>query len=240
MSDTDPELRSADTAAEESAESRHKAGRKLLAVCMTVTTAASLLFAGLFDSPADVARRREQAAPTAIYAPANPVEDDEDEPDETDPEEKTATRLSLRERFARLFQRLPSLLRVFAGIPLWALGTLILWAFRKLTKAVLSPLWLLLLKWLLAALLLLGLLYLLLKLIFPDLKLKEIFCTRTLLTVLIGTALLGLLNTILGKAVDSFGSYELLFDFIGGLLVLFAAAAPVIRKHRRQKQVETE
>ncbi len=220
----------------EASEASGKAGRKLLAVGLTLATAASLFFAGLSESPGELAYKKETAAPVVISAPVNPADDDEDRPDENSQEEKLHKSRSLKAFFSEWLLRMPAAFKWLLALPLWAVGSLILSLAKRLLKLGLSPLLALMGKWLLLGLLLFGLLYLLLKLIFPDLKLRELLNLPTLLTLWGGSLALVLLGGTLDKLWDAFSSFEYLFDFIGGLIVLLAAAAPILRRRRKQKR----
>ena len=224
----------------ESSPRERKLGRKLLAGGLTFVTAAALLLSGLFQSPTEAAYKKEQIAPPAIVALVDETSADVDEPD-AEPQVKTEKKRSLRRFFDELLQRVPAVLRTLFALPLWLAATLLARLGGRLLRSVLPPFLLLLAKWLLLAAMLLGILYLLMKLLFPDFRFRELLNVRTLGTLLLGSAARAALSRALEALLDGFARFELLFDLAGGLLLLFAAALPILRKRRvnaRHEQAE--
>ena len=138
--------------------------------------------------------------------------------------------------FARIrayILRLPLFVRVAIGLPLWALGWLVTQAFAALWKLFLAPAAGHILTFLLTALVLLAVMTLLVKTVFPDLPLKEILSRPNILIVLIACAVFCVFNIVMGQQDDSFARWEPLIRFGEGAFILLLILVRMVFRKRK-------
>ena len=133
-----------------------------------------------------------------------------------------------------------SVARTLIGVPLWAVGSVLLWLGKKLLKLISSAVLPPLLHWLgLFALLALAL-FLLAKLLFPGIRFRDIFRAPVLLILGIGSLLLEAGDIILSRCIDNFDRFGLLYFFVGGILLLGAALIPVRHRYMANRPPKEE
>ena len=100
------------------------------------------------------------------------------------------------------------------------------------------------LKWALAAAVMLALLLVMLKIVFPDMPLKKIFNKKSILTALIGIAAVGVLDAALRFFLPERKTAAELLRFFGTLTVFTLSAIPMIsaevKRRREIKEKEDE
>lgn len=162
---------------------------------VALTTAAALITAGLFHSPSDIVKEEDPVSPPAIVE----TMDREMVPDEPEslPEQEEERKKTLKEKLRELLLRLPLWVRILFLLPLWGVGTALLAVLSPLFQTVLPPLLNILLKWALIAAVLLGLVTAALKMLFPDMPLKQVLSKRNITLVVIFSALVGITGWVL-------------------------------------------
>ncbi len=213
-----------------SEKKKRKAGKKAAGAAVAFTAAVGVFFSSLFGSPNDLL-----ADPAANEPPAIVMEISSDEEVEEEQEEQEEEKMEKPGFFARIrmmILNLPLFVRVAIGLPLWALGWLVTQAFAALWKLFLAPVAGHILTFLIMAAVLLAVMTVLLKTVFPDLPLKEILSRPNILIVMIGCAVFCVFNIAMGQSSQDFSRWEPLIRFTEGLfillLVLLRTAA---RKH---------
>lgn len=122
-------------------------------------------------------------------------------------------------------ERIPFIIRLCLGFPLWLLGTLIIKFVSTLIKIVISPVITFVLSALLIFFILLIVVVIVLKLLFPNKKIRELVDKEMIFYLFI--------SSIIIKIIDIFfknSDYRYLIIFILGLIVI----VPIIIKKSRE------
>lgn len=154
-----------------------KIGKRAAQTAGGALLAVSLFFGGLFASP------REITDPAS--APQNAIVQSEAIPSAqeaviTVADTASERKRSLRERIAERIASLPLAVRVLFVLPAWAIGFAIIWLFSALGSLMGVPILGAFIKWLIGAAVVLGLILLAQKLIFPNISLKELLSKKNL------------------------------------------------------------
>ena len=187
-----------------------KFGKKATATAVGLFAAVSLALGGVVDTPGDLFSGAPQAAQVVLYAS---VQDDcapvvfPSEP---------AKKERLRDK---LFLSQPSIVRGIVLLPFWVAGKVLI-AIFSLLFTVLSPVLQIILGVLLNALLLFGLFILVLKLLFPNLKLKDFLTKRNVILLIAGSLLLTLTDTILKMFWEDYRPISIAIKLVTALIVL--------------------
>lgn len=206
-------------------------GRRIGETAAAVSVSAGIILGGIFNSPADLLKNDDKALPVpppAVIEVVNPDTDPGDDGDGSE-NETSEKKKNLKERIRAFVLRIPVAVRAVIALPLWCIGWIITGGLSLLWKTVLSPVMGTVVKWLCLALVLFGIVWAVLKTVFPDMKLKEIFSKSRILTVLIGIAA-GLLSDLIMQAADCEGKLILLVRGIITLVTLCAAIVPIVMK----------
>ena len=147
------------------------------AAAVTVAAAAGMVTGTVFDSPADL-----MGEPAAIVS----VQADDDDCAVAQEERQKGPAARIREWVLRL----PAAVRMLVGVPLWALGWVLLTGLSTLWAGAVTPLLSKVLGWLCLALILLAVFICSVKAAFPDVPLRKFLCPRNVLFILGMTALL--------------------------------------------------
>jgi len=192
-------------------EQLKKLGNRAVATAAGVVAAVSLALGGVVDSPDELFSCAPQAAQAVVCA----VQDDCTQDSAAEPAKKERLRHKLR----RLFLGQPSVVRGIVLLPLWAVGKLLLTLF-SLLFAALSPVLQIILGVLLNALLLFGLFLLVLKLLFPNLRLRDLLNKRNILLLAIGSVVLSVADAILRTYWEDYQPISIAIKLVFGLIVL--------------------
>ena len=119
-------------------EKTGKVKKRIARSAVALTTAASLITAGLFHTPAEIVKEEDVLVPPAIVE----TMDREPVPDEPEdmPEEEEERKKSLKDRFREILLHMPRIVRVLLLLPLWCIGTALMAVLTPLFQAVLPPL----------------------------------------------------------------------------------------------------
>ena len=194
-------------------EQLKKLSRRAAATAAGVLAAVTLALGAVVDSPDELFSGAPQAAQVVLCASTQ--DDCAQEAVPATPAQKERLRGKLR----RLFLAQPSIVRGVVLLPLWAIGKVLIGLISLLFTA-LSPVLQLILGVLLNALLLFGLFLLVLKLLFPNLKLRDFLTKRNILLLVAGSLLLSLTDTILKMFWDDYRPISIAIKLAVGLIVL--------------------
>ena len=214
-------------------EQLKKLGKRAVATAAGVLAAAALAIGAVVDSPDELFPAVPQAAQVVICASA---EDDECAAIAKTPA-APAQKERLRDKLRRLFLAQPSVVRGVVLLPFWAIGKVLL-GLCSLLFTALSPVLQLILGVLLNALLLFGLFLLVLKLLFPSLKLRDFLTKRNILLLAAGSLLLSLTDTVLKMFWEDYRPISIAIKLTVGLVVLSLLAWRIFGKRLQPKPAQ--
>ena len=191
-----------------------KFGKKALAVAAGVIAACSIALGSLVSTPDELFSGVSQTTQIAAAQAAG-----EDRAAGGSTSANPAQNERLRDRLRRLFFAQPSVVRGVVLLPFWAAGKAVL-SLLSLLFTALSPFLQLILGVLLNALLLFGLFALVLKLLFPNLRLRDLFTKRNVLILVISSVLLAVTDAILRAYWEDYRPISIAIKLGVGLLVL--------------------
>jgi len=190
-------------------EQLKKLGKRAAATAAGIIAAVSLALGGVVDSPDELFSGAPQAAQVVYCESCAPTSAS------TEPVKKER----LRDKLRRLFLSQTSFVRGIVLLPFWAVGKLLI-ALFSLLFAVLSPVLQIILGVLLNALLLFGLFLIVLKLLFPNLRLRDLLTKRNILLFAAGSILLSVADTILRTYWEDYQPISIAIKLGVGLVVL--------------------
>ena len=178
-----------------------------------LAAAAGVVLGSAFADPVDLLQPDSQVSPAA----GDLLEDGGDDGGDRGDELRGAPRLRAQARTGvrEAVLSLPAWVRAAAAFPLWCLG----WAILQLAGLAwpfLSPIAGVVVKWVLTALVLWGVLAVSAKLACPDLPLKKIFRKRTFGLVLLLLGLFGGLDAVLPLLWAGYARVSALLHRLGG------------------------
>ncbi len=220
-------------------EKKRGSWKKKTAVGVVAAAAsASVLVGGAFDSPADLLNPdgdgNHSPTPVVETVPLNvsPSADNEGSSDDGE---------ARRHRFPavrRWIQSLPLSVRALAVLPLWCAGWGITELLSLLWQAAMTPLGSRILSWVLAALAVILVYALTARALFPNAPWKKILRPRNLLILVVGMAVLGVADTVLGVFWKDYPPIGRLLRLIGGALLLtcaWLASRRILRRAEKKK-----
>lgn len=223
---------------EEQEDKLKKLRKKAAAGTAAAGLSVSVLLGGLFSSPEELMKKNE-----TLSEKPNPVvmtvDLDEPEPDEDtgEEEEQEAEGSGVFAKVKKKILELPAGVRALVGVPLWAVGWVIIHFLSLAWSAVLAPVLGFLLKWVLVGLALVGIFAAAMKCAFPNLPLKKILRPKNILFLLLGTVILGAADRFLPLIWEGYPAVRFVVILGGGFLVLLAVGIPfIIRRKRLEKE----
>lgn len=210
-------------------EQLKKLGRRAAATAAGVLAAVTLALGAVVDSPDELFSGAPQAAQVVLCASTQ--DDCAQEAVPATPAQKER----LRDKLRRLFLAQPSIVRGVVLLPLWVLGKVLIGLLSMLFTA-LSPVFQFILGVLLNALLLFGLFLLVLKLLFPNLKLRDFLTKRNILLLVAGSLLLSLTDTVLKMFWQEYRPISIAIKLAVGLIVLSLLCWRIFGKRAQQKK----
>ena len=136
-----------------------------------------------------------------------------------------------------ILEKIPFLIRALVGIPLWFLGTLLIKLVTGVVKLVLAPIISFVLAWLFVFLMLLCVILLCLKLLFPNTPIKEFINKNFLITVAICSLAIKAIDLFMNKIVSSYNNYRFLVIFILGLISISIVIVPIVIKKSKEPKL---
>lgn len=206
-----------------------KLGKRAAATAAGVLAAVTLALGAVVDSPEELFSGAPQAAQVVLTAA---------EEDERAAEKTVATvpaqKERLRDKLRRLFLSRPSAIKGIVLLPFWAIGKALIGLISLLFTA-LSPVLHIILGVLLNALLLFGLFLIVLKLLFPNLKLKDLLTKRNILLLVGGSLVLSAADAILKAFWEDYHVISIAIKLTVGLLVLSVLCWRIFGKRIRKE-----
>lgn len=209
-------------------EQLKKLGRRAAATAAGIIAAVSLALGGLVDSPDELF----SGAPQAAYIAQCDSGADECIPAASSPESDRKERL--RDKLRRLFLAQPSVLRGIVLLPFWAVGKVLIALFSLLFTAF-NPILQIIFGVLLNALVLFGLFLIVLKLLFPNLRLRDLLTKRNILLLAAGSILLSVTDTILRTYWEDYRPISVAIKLGVGLIVLSLLCWRIFGKRIKRK-----
>lgn len=214
-----------------STERIHKLGRRTLAVCVGVVAACSIALGSLASTPDELFSGVSPAAAVVAAQSSN-------ETDSSGSAKRTESKKESRLRtwLKSVFFSQPSVVRGIVLLPFWAVGKVLL-SLLSLLFTALSPVLQILLGVLLNAALLFGLFALLLKLLFPNLRWRDLFTKRNILLLAIGSILLSVADTVLRQYWEDYRPISIAIKFGFALVILSLLCWRIFGKRRKAAAV---
>ncbi len=197
----------------------------MLTAVACAVAAAALAVGSLVDSPDELFSGVSQAG-QAIIAKA-------DAETLAVPEGKR----TFRERLRLFFFGQPSIIRGITLLPLWGIGKVGLTLLSSLFTA-LNPVWQFILGILLNAALLFGLFALVLKLLFPNKRLRDLLTKRNIILLAGGALLLSIADTVLRIFWDDYRPISIAIKLVIALLILALLSWRIFGKRIRKTVVQ--
>lgn len=194
--------------------------KKLKKGIVATVTSASVLLGGAFDTPEDLLNPENK--------PIKPLSEVVDH--SSDLFEDMYKQEDPKDGFKNLIYKIPLKIRMYVCVPLWFLGNGIITILELLLKTILLPVAHIILNFIIHTLILMGIVILCVKLLFPKLPLSKIFNKKTLLFIFIGSILMSVLDIVMPIVWDKYRLYRFLSKLVIGLIVLFIILRPFIKK----------
>ncbi|MBQ1476938.1 MAG: hypothetical protein IIZ33_02200 [Erysipelotrichaceae bacterium] len=204
-------------------EKKERLKKKASIGILASLTSISVLLGGVFDSPKELVEENHEK-PVILIENIDDYSEDELE------NEEGKDHTGYKDKLKRQIYRIPLRIRMIFCVPLWCLGTMILSLGEFLWGSLLSPVLNVLLTFLLQTIILMAVIGICVKLLFPDLPWRKIFNKRTLLAVLIGSLIMSLLDAVLPLFWKEYRYYKMLGKFLIGLVILTIVMRWFIKK----------
>ena len=201
--------------------------RAAAAAAVTVAAAAGMVTGAVFDSPADL-----MGEPAAIVS----VQADEDDGGAALEERQKGPTARIREWVLSL----PAAVRMLVGVPLWALGWVLLTGLSTLWASALTPLLSRVLGWLCQGLLLTAVFACSVKASFPDVPLRKILRPRNVLFLLGMTAVLAVADLALPTVWQGYDIYSRTVWRVGATCLLAFACCAALKSQGKRAAVKKE
>lgn len=200
-------------------EKKKKRIKKAAAIA---TLSTSVFLANVIDSPDELING--QKVKPKNYAQIEIIEDDE-------PSDNQGN--NLKSGLKKMILDLPAPLRIVAGIPLWFLGTGLSSLLSLLFKGIVTPIMEVILHFILRTLIMLAVIVLAVKILFPDLELKKILNKKTLIIVIIFNIILSICDLLVPKFWPKYTTYRNIMKFISSTVVIVLILRPFIKLYNK-------
>lgn len=200
---------------------------------------AALSISTAFDSPEDIINS-EVLSPTPVVQSISMEEALETAPEaERHKERKKSLRTVIREKVSEW----PKALRVGIAVPMYAIGMLITKALGAFFTTVMAPVLASVIKWIVFALVLLLVIGIVVKALFPNVPFSKVFTLRNFLFLLAAVAVLALADKAMPLIFADYSKWMDAFKFTCGLIIIILTVVPAsthfIKKTRDRKIAET-
>ena len=223
-------------------DTKKKIKKKVVGSATATGLGLSVLLAGLFHSPEELTKRntetiRQQETPIVMMLDMDQNDNSaEDDGEETPDEEKK----NIFSRIKKKILQLPAAVRALVGVPLWAVGWVIIHFLSIAWSSVLSPVLEVVLKWALIALAFIAVFAAVMKCASPKMPLKKILRPRNFLFLVGGTAVLGIADQIIPLFWKEYPTYRFAAILAGGFVLLLAVGIPLIISWTREQKKAAE
>ena len=188
-----------------------------------------------FDSPDEILIS-DIPEPTPIvqeYEPYEPPKIEEAAEPAAEPAEE-------KRGFKAWVQSLPLIVRGGVVLPLYGIGVLVTHVLGTFFSGVMAPVLASILKWVVLAAVIFGAVAIVLKLLFPDIPMKKLLSPKLFLFILLGVALIQILDKVLPLVFNNYESWANALKYTLGLcvsiIVLVPTATALLKKHADKKE----
>lgn len=223
-------------AVKEKTKKERSAKKVVTGSALAAIAAAGLTLGALFSSPDDLLNKEFFVSQPFEMTDVILNEDSSDGPDVSPENEQEKKQRGIRAALRRFLLTLPVEVRAFAGVPLWAVGRILLFLLAPVFRNILPSALLTAGKYLCIAGLILAALLVSVKAVFPDVPLKKLVTGRKILI----SAAISILFGAVGVLVQIFRpeamkTYELIESgLITAVVILVGAGILKIRKSRKK------
>lgn len=186
--------------------------KKMAAASIATVASLGVLLSNTFDNPKDLVNNRI-------------VKEDRSEISKIDYEKSRKADSKLA-----WLEKVPVSIRACIGVPLWAIGNLLISILTPLWTIAGAPLLQFVVSWLITATVALAVITIAAKILFPELPLKKLINRKSILYSLIGTLVFMILDKVLGLCWKGYKSFKYTLRFVAGLVIVTLALVPFIRK----------
>ena len=195
--------------------------KKAILGIMAGLTTFSVTLGSLFES-AEELKRDYPKTPKAVVESIDDYSEDNLENSEVHD--------SFKERLKKLIYRIPVKIRTIFFVPLWAIGHVLISLAEMLFETLFVPLAQQIGGFLIETLILLLVAAVCIKILFPDMPWSKIFSKKFILSVLIGSVLIRILDIVLPRFIENYKTYRLIVKFTLGLIATGIILKPFIKK----------
>ena len=195
--------------------------KKVILGLMAGLTTFSVTLGSLFES-AEELKRDYPKTPKAVVESIDDYSEDDLENNEVHD--------SFKERLKKLIYRIPVKIRTIFFVPLWTIGYALIALMETLFRTIFVPLAQQIGGFLFETLIMLLVVGICIKILFPDLPWSKIFSKKTIFAVLIGSLIIKICDLIAPHFIDNYKTYRLIVKFVLGLIATGIILRPFIKK----------
>ncbi|MBQ2658181.1 MAG: hypothetical protein IJF87_06385 [Erysipelotrichaceae bacterium] len=203
-----------------------KSGKKIVLGIAAGVASLSVLVGSVFDSSMDLLEETSQD-PKAVTETVKDLSKDS--------LQKKGLKQKAKAYVRNVIYRIPVKVRAVLFLPLWLLGNMVLLAAEALYKTLLAPIGSLILGFVLQTLLLLGIVGICIKILFPDLPWSKIFNKKLILLVISGSVFMSVCDFVMPMIWEKYNMYRRLPKLIIGLIIILIILRPFIKKKLKNR-----
>ena len=184
-------------------------------------TTFSVTLGALFES-AEELKQNYPKTPKAVVESINDYSEDNLENNEVHD--------SFKEKLKKLIYLIPVKIRTIFFVPLWAIGHILITLLEMLFQNIFIPIASQIGGFLMETLILLLVAAICIKILFPDMPWSKIFSKKFILSVLIGSVIIRIVDLILPHFIENYKTYRMIIKFTIGLIATGIILKPFIKK----------
>ena len=184
-------------------------------------TTFSVTLGALFES-AEELKQNYPKTPKAVIESINDYSEDNLENSEVHD--------SFKERLKKLIYRIPVKIRTIFFVPLWAIGHILISLLEILFQNIFIPIVSQIGGFLVETAIILLIAAICIKIMFPDMPWSKIFSRKFILSVLIGSLVIRIVDLVLPHFIDNYKTYRMIIKFVIGLIATGIILKPFIKK----------
>ena len=195
--------------------------KKVALGIMAGLTTFSVTLGALFES-AEELKRDYPKTPKAVVESINDYSEDNLENNEAHD--------TFKEKLKKLIYLIPIRIRTVFFVPLWAIGHVLITLLEILFQNIFIPIAQQIGGFLVETLIMLLVVAVCIKILFPDMPWSKIFSKKVILSVLIGSLLIRILDLVLPHFIEHYKTYRMIIKFTLGLIATGIILKPFIKK----------
>ena len=184
-------------------------------------TTFSVTLGALFES-AEELKQNYPKTPKAVIESINDYSEDNLENSEVHD--------SFKERLKKLIYRIPVKIRTIFFVPLWAIGHILISLLEILFQNIFIPIVSQIGGFLVETAIILLITAICIKIMFPNMPWSKIFSRKFILSVLIGSLVIRIVDLVLPHFIDNYKTYRMIIKFVIGLIATGIILKPFIKK----------